>query len=502
MAGSCMSSTKTEELIVSVHHVKKIMIVLPQDIADAHYPKLAENDGTKERAYPMKVTMENMIGQKVEEALKNPKLQEFFTNKDKQMDWEKESKFPPGYNFKQKQTEAALQTDPNGQKADPNSPSVPALDKGDGQAAPKKTDDPKKAIPEPEPEMPAVLPPCPPIGPIQYADLSTYTGQYKEGKRHGRGRLVFKDGSLYEGLFVDDKFSIWGFHIHPGGDFYSGEYKDGLPNGTGHFDNGDNVIYDGSWKDGKQNGHGVEVQVGKATYVGQFKNSMKEGYGKFDWIDKTYYHGQFANNDLHGVGRYHWNDGRDYHGQWRRNKMNGIGKYKWSDQKYYIGFYLEDKKHGKGFYHWPNNSVYAGEWKEGKQHGTADFKHYKENDEIEEFRNCKWHDGTMVDTGEKRTGGDVQDVIYPVEEFVRAEYERIVSQSNAKSHHETNINVNIMENSQVPGSPTGLTKAISRSEVKGDTTPGQSKIFSNMDPKGDTNSQAPNLPKVVSGPLK
>ena len=42
------------------------------------------------------------------------------------------------------------------------------------------------------------------LGPYHMEKGSIYLGQFKHGKRHGRGRQIWTDGSYYEGYWKDD----------------------------------------------------------------------------------------------------------------------------------------------------------------------------------------------------------------------------------------------------------------------------------------------------------
>ena len=41
-------------------------------------------------------------------------------------------------------------------------------------------------------------------GPFRYQDNSVYLGQFKDNKKHGRGKCAYKNGGLYEGEWKDD----------------------------------------------------------------------------------------------------------------------------------------------------------------------------------------------------------------------------------------------------------------------------------------------------------
>ena len=40
---------------------------------------------------------------------------------------------------------------------------------------------------------------------MEYPNGDVYVGQWKEGNRHGQGKMVYANGNIYEGLFEDGK---------------------------------------------------------------------------------------------------------------------------------------------------------------------------------------------------------------------------------------------------------------------------------------------------------
>lgn len=60
-------------------------------------------------------------------------------------------------------------------------------------------------------------------GNARLADKSRYTGDFLEGKPHGKGRLQTADGERYEGLFVEGRRHGEGRCISANGDRYVGE---------------------------------------------------------------------------------------------------------------------------------------------------------------------------------------------------------------------------------------------------------------------------------------
>eukprot|EP00913_Durusdinium_trenchii_P033896 g31728.t1 len=172
---------------------------------------------------------------------------------------------------------------------------------------------------------------------------ATYEGQWRGEDKHGEGKLIFADGSKYEGQFENHT-----------------RYT---------YSNGS--TYEGQWKMEVQDGHGVEKLVDGSVFEGQFKNGDKSGKGKFTWNTGGSYEGDFDANDMHGEGRYQWSDGRSYTGHCVRNHMGPFGTMKWTDGRCYEGQFRDGKKHGEGKLSWPDGRSYTGQWDSGRQHGVG-----------------------------------------------------------------------------------------------------------------------------------
>jgi hypothetical protein len=77
-------------------------------------------------------------------------------------------------------------------------------------------------------------------------DLWTYTGEWKDGVRHGQGLTKFKNGTSYIGEWKNDDPNGYGTLIYSDKMKYVGEVKNGLPHGQGSM----TVETVGQWKDG------------------------------------------------------------------------------------------------------------------------------------------------------------------------------------------------------------------------------------------------------------
>ena len=204
---------------------------------------------------------------------------------------------------------------------------------------------------------------------VQVLASEKYTGSFCRGSRNGFGRLVTRDGSLYEG------------------DFFRGKLEgDGIS-----LENG--LKYRGNFRGGVKWGKGQEDWPDKTVYVGDFVNGLKHGKGKFTWANGNRYKGGFESGSISGKGRFIWKNGNEYKGTWKDNQMHGFGVFKWPDGKVYAGQYREDKKHGKGTLVWPDQREYEGEWVEGLQHGEGVYKWFNKMKGVKEMRTGVWELG-------------------------------------------------------------------------------------------------------------
>ena len=78
-------------------------------------------------------------------------------------------------------------------------------------------------------------------------------------------------------VITQDELNILNFIQY--GNNYTGEYRDGIRHGQGVFiySNGDK--YDGEWQNGMRSGRGVFIFKNSDKYVGEWKNDKRNGQG-------------------------------------------------------------------------------------------------------------------------------------------------------------------------------------------------------------------------------
>jgi len=74
-----------------------------------------------------------------------------------------------------------------------------------------------------------------------------YEGEWKDGLPHGQGRLLFDDGSLFEGTISNGTIECErGLYIFPNGDYYKGSMRNNKANGQGTARYKE-IFYVGEW---------------------------------------------------------------------------------------------------------------------------------------------------------------------------------------------------------------------------------------------------------------
>lgn len=124
----------------------------------------------------------------------------------------------------------------------------------------------------------------------------TYIGPRSNGKKEGKGKFEWKDGSIYEGEFHEDRIHGEGKLTIPGQGSYEGMFSNGKKNGHGKYVFNNDDVYDGNWLDDTMSGTGTYKFANGDTYTGEFSNNQFNGTGTYKKDDKEY-SGTWSNNE-------------------------------------------------------------------------------------------------------------------------------------------------------------------------------------------------------------
>ena len=80
---------------------------------------------------------------------------------------------------------------------------------------------------------------------LTYPNKDIYSGQWKNGKKHGQGTYVFNaTGMKYVGEWVENRF-LSGKWLYPNGTYFEGAFQNNKPKGRGKW-----VLANGNTVDG------------------------------------------------------------------------------------------------------------------------------------------------------------------------------------------------------------------------------------------------------------
>lgn len=116
------------------------------------------------------------------------------------------------------------------------------------------------------------------FGKMQYQD-AVYEGNFINGKFTGQGKLTAKNGNFFVGEFIEGKIAKGKF-TWANGASYEGDFIDGMKVGFGkEYDKNNKLIYEGSFLNNVYDGTGTYYEDGY-KYIGGFKNGRFHGQGK------------------------------------------------------------------------------------------------------------------------------------------------------------------------------------------------------------------------------
>ena len=101
------------------------------------------------------------------------------------------------------------------------------------------------------------------------------SGNFKNGKLHGKGFRTWNDGGISEGEWKNGEM-VFGKHFYGlgpfAGDIYIGEKKSSKKHGIGTYKNYYGDIYHGNWENDLPNGYGKKLLLDGTIYEGIFIN--------------------------------------------------------------------------------------------------------------------------------------------------------------------------------------------------------------------------------------
>ncbi|CAG9854062.1 unnamed protein product [Phyllotreta striolata] len=194
-----------------------------------------------------------------------------------------------------------------------------------------------------------------------WTDKTIYTGAFSNGYITGKGELILSDLSKYRGDVVQGIFHGIGY-FNPAGSplYYYGEWNNGKKHGKGWLMYDADDWYEGDWNNDLRHGIGFRKYKNGARYKGEWVANKKHGKGKMLLRNNDYYNGEWVDNMPHGYGKYTWDMEHNdafcfpmyswYKGSWKHGKRHGVGILNFGTEcgAEYAGTMCENSKHGPG----------------------------------------------------------------------------------------------------------------------------------------------------------
>ena len=197
-----------------------------------------------------------------------------------------------------------------------------------------------------------------------YPNGDLYYGSYKYGKMHGYGELYMRSGR-YEGEFEENRLRGDAYWVMSDGTKYEGnisqqrqfepslingnEYANGTFHGKGKLTFPDGGIYEGHFENGKPHGRGKYTTNAECTEEGHFVDGILHGTDcKKTYAEGQEYEGPFTHGRVDGRGKAVYVGGHHYDGYFTQGRMEGFGTLIKKNGDRYDGYWSNNVRHGYG----------------------------------------------------------------------------------------------------------------------------------------------------------
>ena len=187
-------------------------------------------------------------------------------------------------------------------------------------------------------------------------------GQFKDGKKNGKGTYYYANGNKYMGDWVDENRTGQGVFTWPSGDRYE-RCCSAMPRPSlfasrtlpAHTMNSTEVQMSGQFKDDKKNGKATCYLANGDKYVGDWVDDLRTGQGVFTYANGDRYErccSAMPRPSLHASRTLPAHTMNSTHaqvwGQFKDDKKNGKGTYYFASGNKYVGDWVEDNRTGQG----------------------------------------------------------------------------------------------------------------------------------------------------------
>jgi hypothetical protein len=206
-------------------------------------------------------------------------------------------------------------------------------------------------------------------GRMKFPDGTIYQGEFFENSITGIGRFIWPNNTEYTGSVLEGFREGYGVYIDNVNNVsYSGEWKNGRKHGQGRLIYSNSNVYQGEFREGNRHGIGRLDYSSGNYYIGTWKYDKKEGEGAMYYISSNeLYRGQWRNNLPNGIGEYLW---LNIAGLKNRTVNNKLQTHLQQCNRY-VGEFVDGARSGYGRCYYSDGAEYAGQWVNNKKHDPA-----------------------------------------------------------------------------------------------------------------------------------
>ncbi len=192
-----------------------------------------------------------------------------------------------------------------------------------------------------------------------------YNGEFRDGKKQGKGVYVWANGDKFDGEFANDQASGKGRWEFSSGDIYVGDVLNAVMVGKGVLvaKNGDK--YEGLFADSKPHGQGTYLFANGDRYEGGMVAGKLSGKGVYITKSGDKFTAPFVDGVANGPGTYEFSNGDRYVGEIKSGMLTGKGEYFHSDGQRSEGSYVNGVLNGPGKFYYNNGSLFEGTFEGG-----------------------------------------------------------------------------------------------------------------------------------------
>lgn len=127
-------------------------------------------------------------------------------------------------------------------------------------------------------------------------DAGAFAGRLLFGRKHGVGRMTYRNGDSYDGEWrLGERTGRGRYRWRSGGEYW-GDFRRALRSGQGTMRYASGKRYTGAWRNNKRHGHGLLHLADGDRYEGAFRHDRRHGRGHYRFASGAWVEGRWSRN--------------------------------------------------------------------------------------------------------------------------------------------------------------------------------------------------------------